>query len=198
MAAFAAAPEGARVHVVPRMTPLAVPRKGDRERVRRPVAHVTYEIHVRPVEGKIGLCAVIEPPAGPTVRVVTLLARRSQPPEMDIVPVVAADAADLGVLESRRGVALLACRHRVKAQQRKPRQIVIEEDARPPFPFVVALLASGSFLAPVDIVRPVARVAASLQRLLVHRPRVAPLAPDVAVRTPKRKLRRSIVVEDRH
>jgi len=196
MASFAAATKGAGMHVVLGVTPLTIPREADRDRVRRPVAHVTYEIHVRPVEGKVGLCAVIETPAGPTVRVVTLLAGRPQPPEVDIVSLVAADAGDLGILESRRGVALLASRHRVKTQQRKPRQIVIEEDVRPPLPFVVALLASGSFLPPVDIVRPVAGIAASVQRLLIQGSRVAALASDVAVCTPKRKLRRSIVVED--
>ena len=196
MAAFAAAPERAGVHIVLDMTPLAIPRKVDLTRERRSVARVTYEVRVSSVEGEIGSCIVIETTERPTVRVVALLAGGSQPLEVDILCLVAADAADFGVLVFRRDVALLASRHRVKTQQREPRQIVIEEDARRPLVLVVALLACGSFLSPVDIVRLVAGVAGRVQRLLIQRPRVAPLASDVPVGTPKRKFRQPIVVED--
>jgi hypothetical protein len=173
-----------------------MPREVDLTRERRSVARVTYEVRVSPVEGEIGLCIVIETPERPTVRIVALLAGGSQPLEVNIFCLVAADAADLGVLESRRDVALLASRHRVKTQQREPRQIVIEEDARRPLALVMALLACGPFLSPVDIVRPVAGVAGSVQRLLIQRPYVTPLTSDVPVCTPKRKFRQLIVVED--
>lgn len=116
MAAFAAAPERAGVHVVFGVTPLAIPREVDLDRVWRLVARAAHEVHVCPAEWKIGLCVVIETPARPTVRVVTLLASRSQPSEVDVFWLVATDATDLGVLESRRDVALLAGRHGMKSQ----------------------------------------------------------------------------------
>jgi len=196
MAAFAASPERSGVHVVSGMTPVAMPREVDLTCEQRSVTRVAYEVRMRPAEGELGSCIVIETPERPTVRVVALLAGGSQPLEVDILSLVAADAADLGVLVFRRDVALLASRHRVKTEQWEPRQIVIEEDAIGPLALVVAPLACGSFLPPVDIVRLMAGVACLVQRLLIQRPHVTPLASDVLVGTPKRKFRQPIVVED--
>jgi hypothetical protein len=180
--------------VVPGVTARAVSRRGRRLQ-RFTMAVAAEEPFVGAVEDKSGSCAVIEIPELPAVRVVTVVALRSEVAAMHVDGGMARRAIERGVLECLRNVAFFAWNECVRSDQRKAGEIVIEEYLVAPAALVVAPLAGLSFLAFVYVVRLVAGVARSLELAFVAPFAMTVVARGLCVLAAERVLGVPIVVE---
>jgi len=113
-----------------------------------------------------------------------------------IVP-MAADAIARRVLERRRHMTLFAGHRRMQAEQRKPRQAVVEDNAVAPTRGSVAAFALLAFLAMVDVVDLMTADALHRQFFLRDVATVAGAADQLAVLTFQRKLGAACVVKAR-
>ena len=147
---------------------------------RKLVAGKAVQPLVLSVENEGGAAVVIKVPLLPAARVVTLLALNAEPLLVLVVLAVARVAIGLGVLELRRGVAVLAGDFRVLAEQRKARQAVVEPGLLPAR-LVVARLALWAELPFVLVVLAVTGDAGRRELLLVDEPLVAADAGDLGV-----------------
>jgi len=158
---------------------------------------MTIETLVRSAQRERRLCIVIEAPEPPAVGIVAVFTRVPQASKVDVGVFVAARAVERSLLEPWCQVALLASRHCVQAQQRKSRQVVIEEYLIRPPAFIVACGAVHPLLALVNVVFDVTAIAGGFGLLLVQLCGVAPPTFDLLVRALQRKIRRLIMVEYR-
>ena len=99
-------------------------------------------VGVRAVQCEIRLAIVIEKPLRPGNGVVAFRAVCAEAPIVRVVLGVAVHALFGGISENMRIVALAALDCCVLAEQRKARQIVVEEDVVRPGRFVVAVVTT--------------------------------------------------------
>ena len=118
-----------------------------------------------------------------------------KPPLVRVHVGVAAHAVLLGSFERHAGMALLARRDRMYAQEREARDLVVEEHLPLPRIRSVAAAACGSLLALVDIVGAVAGVAILPELLLARWLQVAGLTVGSLVRSLKLEVRVAPVIE---
>ena len=133
------------------------------------------------VEYAIRLGVVVEAPHLPAVGVVAITAVLAQSLLMGIIRAMACRAVDGSISIGGRGVAGLAGCDRVQAHQRESRQVVVEEDLPVPPTLIVATLALLAFLAFVDVVRPMAAQAGTVEPFRVDVPVVRVLAGKLLV-----------------
>lgn len=197
MASLACATVLSPMDVVRVVTAAAVARRG-RHPHRFTMAVATEEPHVGAVERESGSCLVVEVPELPAVRVVTVVALRSEASAMHIHGCMTRRTVERGVLECLRDVAFLACDERVRSDQGQPCEIVIEEYVTVPAALVMALLAGRSLLALVDVVRLVTCLAARIEPALAVLFSMAVVTRDLLMLAAQRILRVPIVVESSH
>ena len=149
------------------------------------MAGVAREALVTTIEHETRASIVIEIPLLPIARVVALLARRSQPTLVRVVLLVARAALARRIFECGCLVAVLARNLRVFAEQREPREPVIECGLGPTT-LVMALLATVTFLALVFVILTVTRVARGIELLLIQIAGMARAAFHLAVFAPQR------------
>lgn len=187
--------EAPAVNVVSAMAVGAVVSQVDLSGDRSAVAGLAGELHMRAIERKIGLSAVVEPPEVPPVRVVAQTAPGAEPAAMFVVLRVAISTGQGGALERRRGVALLADGDGMLADQREPGQIMVEENLDQPAPFVMATGAFRAFLALVSVILSVAIDARGAEFLFLELTLMARGAVELGVLVAKRELGVLVVIE---
>jgi hypothetical protein len=158
---------------------------------------VASQICVCFFEREACLCGMVESPQFPAIRVVTAFTRGPECGPVHIVAFVAGDARNLGVLEVRAGMALLAGDHRMQAEQGHAGEVVLEEDFVPPTLLAMTVVTAGSLLFTMNIVVKVAANATDVFQLRVRAARMALVASRGPMRTTKREFRRGIVIEGR-
>ena len=155
---------------------------------------MALQTFVRSGQRKARLLVMVEPPPGPAVRVMTLRAVGPKAAGVMLV-LVATRARPRRVLEGWRAMTILAGDRCVKANEGKPREVVIERDLVAPAGFVVALVAARSELAFVRIILLVAADARGCQLVAVEIAFVARVALDLGVAAEKREFCRLGMIE---
>ena len=141
MTAATVGSELAIVNVVGTMTVGAVLAQARLRSERFAMTAFARDVRVRTVEREARLRVVVEQPLLPVDRVMAKEAVLAKPPVVRVVVPVAADAVVRGILEYVRVVTLATFRLCVLAQQRKVREIVIEEHIVLPRQFAVTVEA---------------------------------------------------------
>lgn len=160
------------------------------------VAGVTIEALVGSCQRVFGLGAVIEAPAGPTVRVVTERAIGTQASLVKLI-LMATGAGCSGVLERSGAVTLLARHDRMTADQRKAREVVIERNRFAPGGIPMTPLAATPQLPFVGVVLLVAGHTTRRQLVAKQITSVAEVAFDPGVAAPQRKFRLAVIEPSR-
>ena len=151
MTALALATESATVNVVVVMTTCAAAGQAERAIHWPAMAGKAIDTLVPAIESEARLAVVVKLPALPVDRVVAGLAFRSESQLVRVVLSVAGNALGLGILESRREVAILALDLDMLAEQREACESVIKARIGPAA-FSMAAPALPSFLALVLVV----------------------------------------------
>jgi len=151
VASFARLPEGAAMRVVLPVTGVAIRGQRDLGDVFGDVAGLAIEIAMRPGQRVARLLVVIKAPPAPIVRVMAERAVRPQAAFMMLV-LVAGYASHRSILEQQRAMAFLAGHDGVATDQRKSRDVVIEEPNAAPVGLAMALLAANAQLAFVLVI----------------------------------------------
>lgn len=144
MAAATVGSELAIVDVVGTMTVGAVLAQTRLRSERLAMAAFARDVRVCAVERETRLRVVVEQPLLPVDRVMAKEAVLAKPPLVRVVVAVTTDAVFRGILEYVRVVTLATFRLCVLAQQRKTREIVIEEHIVLPRQFAVTVEALGA------------------------------------------------------
>jgi hypothetical protein len=183
------------VSIILRVTRETVAGQLDTSFHRGAMASFARQLPVAAVQLKRCLRVVVEPPTLPAVRVVTQLAAQAQPPQVNVIVGVARHAIARRVLEPGRGVALLTGSDGVDAQQRKSRDVVLEEDIVRPCDLVVTLAAVRPLLSRVDVIVLMARATRGFQLELGYWTCVTAFALHIGMRSAQRKLSHHVVFE---
>jgi len=141
MTATTVGSELAVVNVVGTMTVGAVLAQARLRSERFAMTAFARDVRMRTVEREARLRVVVEQPLLPVDRVMAKETVLAKPPVVRVVVPVAADAVVRGILEYVRVVTLATFRLCVLAQQRKVREIVIEEHIVFPRQFAVTVEA---------------------------------------------------------
>jgi hypothetical protein len=161
------------------------------------MTRVTVESDMSFVKREARLRIVIETPHLPSIWIMAAGTRRSEAPQVDVALRMTSDAIQIGVLEARAPVALIARGGRVESEKRKRGKIVIERDPNIPSCLRVASMTVRTLLTVVNIVDAVTTSASRLELLALEDPSVADLALRLPMRATQRKLRACVVVERR-
>lgn len=155
MALFTGTAEAALMGVVRRVAPKATAIEHDPVRHLVAMTAVALQVTVCTRQREFCLTVVIEAPCRPCGRIVTEAAIGTEPAGVMLVLMTTSAGAGC-VPERSRAMAFLARDRRMKSDQRKSRQIVIERDFASPSRLIVALSAVGPKLSLVRIVLAVA------------------------------------------
>ena len=133
------------------MARIAVRRQRDLGDVSCNVTGLAIDAAVRSGKRIARLSVVIKAPPRPAVRVVAERTIRPQPALMMLVP-VARRANQRGILEPQRAMTFLARYDGVLADERKSRDVMVEDCCAPPNILAMTSLATRAELAAVPIV----------------------------------------------
>ena len=184
------------MYVILLMARVAIRCQRDLGDVLGNVAGMAIEAPVCPCEQVACLRVMIKAPSRPTIRVVTERAIGPQAPLVMLVP-VAGGARQRRILEPRRTVAFLARRDGVPSDQRKSRDIVIEERYAAPIVLTVTPLATSAELTVMPIILAVAGDAGCRELVAIKIARVAGIALEFGVCGPQRKFSLVVIEKDR-
>lgn len=176
MTVAAVAPEAAPMGVIRIVTIETVVRHSSTVRHGRSMACGALEPFMGAVEGEIRLTIVIESPASPAVRIVTILAASAQRPFVHVVDRMTGAARDLLLLEAVVPMAGLAGGHRVQPEQRESSQLVIEGDSARKRILSVAIGTILPEVAAMHVICPMASITVDRELLLGDSPRMAGVA----------------------
>ena len=157
------------------------------------MASLALQPLVRAFEIKTRLLVVIELPAVPANRVMTLCAATAEQALVLVIVGMAIAAFRWRARELLVGVARLATDRRVLPQQRKHREIVVERNALHPAVFVVALLAGLAHRVFMHVVAFVTTTAGFVRNRFVHIVDMALLAACLAVLAAQRKFCAAVI-----
>ncbi len=184
------------MHVILLMTRIAIRRQRDLGNVPGHVAGVAIEAAMCPGQRIACLGVMIEAPSRPTIRVVAERTIGAQAPLVMLVP-VAGGACERRILEPGRAVTFLARHDGVPSNQRKSRDVVIEERYAAPIVLAVAPLAAGAELAFMPVILAVAGDACCRELVAIKVARVAGIALDLGMCGPQRKFGLVVIEENR-
>ena len=183
------------MHIILGMTGMTGCRQLDFHHIFLAMTRVTTQPLMRSGERKLGLLVMVETPESPAIGIVARPAFRTQTAFMVRI-LMTSDASRLHVLERRRLVTFLARHHRMLADEREAREIMVECNLLAPVRLVMTLLAAVSQLSLVRIVLFVTGVAVPTQLVAVNiLPDMAGVALDLDVRALQRKFRIFRVIE---
>lgn len=128
MAGLTVVPESASVSIVTSMAGVAVAPHRIRTRHLFCMTRVTFNIFVRAGERETGVHIMVELPGSPTARVMTAATLIAERALVHVIFAVTRRASAVGIVERHRRVALRTGNIRVRADQRKTRDVMIEAD----------------------------------------------------------------------
>lgn len=152
MASVAPGAEATSVDIIFSMAAAAGGRKINFSLHGCPVTGNAGETLVGAVQDIVRLLAVVEGPQGPAIWVMAVAAVGPEALAVLVVTPVAIDACIGSILVSGREVTLLTLDYGMQPNQGEIRQVVVEKYLPAPRLLVVAVAASLSFLALVDVV----------------------------------------------
>ncbi len=161
------------------------------------MAAPTIKTIVRTVKRETRLNVVIEAPHPPIVRGVAGLALVTEPPIVDVLPLMACDTVLRCVLEREGVVTIFAGREPMEAKERELRYPVIEMDVLRPRPLFVTRATLLALLIAMDVVTPVAVDATRLKLLTREFSAVTIAAIEIGMTAPQFPLPFFLVIETR-